>query len=505
MSPADDDLYPATPDPGGVSIKVLVPQAIERRWGALLNPNDRAVFLRIQDMTVQWGFDHIDTTIGEIVDGRTSGKGQWNTPPIGIGRTTVKACLAKLVDLGIVNQTLRYDQKTGCMIGLKLSVNVELVLAPWEITAVPPTIPTPKRLNAGVVATRPTLGQETTDPWSPRDRPLVATRPHNTDTYTSTFTDTSHHGAAAPVTAAAVPATLFDDGFSEDEFSEDERAGQIEMPFAESQLNKARAEKSDEPSVREIVEAHRAAAAKKVATRLQSAINRVNCAAPLPPGQKSSTIAGVIRGADLELVWGVAWADAFRDETRPPLWSKQERGQAMALFARWPKVNGAFCDFLTFAVTNWRPVTGKLSGLHTPPPTLPKIGFLGAFFEHFHNEFMTKARARALDDLSLSQVEELVAKGYSQDNAIQIVAEAKVRAAAEREAARLPKARVRTRPAPVAPAPLQPVATERGLPRGEEKPTSVARQLLARTGMSAADADRAFFGKATTNNGETNS
>lgn len=481
MSPANEPPYAAS---GGMIERVQAYQAVVRRWSKVLDAQSQLMLLHLVDMTIGWGQTEVATTVRQLCDGRR-GRGEWEKGGFGFGRSAAFKALDTLREWSLIETRNRTNPENGVIEGLMIRVDADILLQPWEITAMPPVIREPKRLKSDPSATRMGVVRNTDGGSSSGGRTPSVRQPHNTDTFTSNLTDTFNDGATsanASVTgsATASPEARF--------------APQSDLFVSDEPEVEAAPEKIERVSAREAAARSMAKSGARRATVLQETIKRVNRAIPLPKDRKTSKLAGIIKADDLETVWQATWHDAFRDEDMPCVWSKQERGQAMLLFGRWPRradgtrPNGDFSDFLIYAVTEWRSITARLSNLRRPAPVLPTVGFLQAFFDHFQECYLTQSRRKVLTRLDIDEVEELTAKGMSHAAALETIARRKVqqvsRAAAPRQKpAPLPAARPRARP------PVQPVATESGLPAETAKPTRVTRHVEVKRSAAEIEAD----------------
>jgi hypothetical protein len=122
-----------------------------------------------------------------------------------------------------------------------------------------------------------------------------------------------------------------------------------------------------------------------------------------------------------------------------------------------------------------------------PPPEQPSVQFMDGFAQRFEDAWAGRKKRKALSSGDLTLLEEYRLKGYSDDEAIAMLVDRRV-ANTLRDR---PQPRVRERTRPQSPK-VQPVATERDLPRDDLAPTPVARKFGGGRGQAAAE--EALFG-----------
>lgn len=480
-----DHPFPAdkADQPAGVSAKLLVPQAIERRWTLVLNLHEIRLLQRLCDLTVQWREPYIDTTMKQIVEGR-AGRGERHMGPLGFGRTTADKALATLAERGLVEASTLINTTTGAWVGQRFRPNVALILKPWEIEAVPPTHAVPKRLKDMPLDTRKGSSREMGREFLAGEKTLPASREHNTERHTDTYTGNFHDPADAGLVAGK-PApdrlSVFEGFEGKDQFPL--------MPLPENKtMRKSRPEKSEgitsakgsAEKVRARLEAISDRSAEHRATALQLAAERIRAARPWVKGE---TAKDAIRSGDIWTVWKCVWIATAPDSREPSPWTKADYGIAKDLFRRWPhhndgtKPNGEFDDFLTWVVTDWGSLSSKMFGWMKDRPRQPSLRILVKFLDRFEDAFVERDRMKAASRLDIDEVTELRLKGMSYDQAITAVVQRKVRGAARKLAAQSPKGPPPARARETF-RPLRPVAPKSDISKGEAPPMSVRQQQM---------------------------
>jgi hypothetical protein len=462
-------------DGRGILDRIRVYQAVNRRWAGVVTSSEFIVLSRIVDMTVGWNEDVIDTSVGQLADGR-HGEGEWRLEKLPIGRSAVKTALNGLRNHRLIETRQRHHRQTGAIEGLKVTVNKDLILKGPNATATLSHVGTPKRLKTAQVDIRPGVGHNSTGGRSETNQGSVEIRPHNTGRDTSTYTGIFHEGSAiaSPAGADAPASPAFDD------FSSGDQLPLMPLPENET-MRKSRPEKSEgiTPSkgAAEKIQAEMQAIGDRNAggraTALQKAADRVRSAVPLMPGKKARR-GETVQAEDLWTIWKATYAAAAPDGREPLEWTKKERGLCLDLFRRWPhrqdgaKPNGEFDDFLAWVIAEWRSIASKHLGWMDATPKTPNINILHRWFDRFEGAFVERDRMKAASRLDIDEVTELNLRGMSYDQAITAVVQRRLRGAAKKLVASQPKApppaRARTplrAPRPVAPKPDMPKREDR--------------------------------------------
>lgn len=459
MFPTDRD--PLTPEDGGLLERIQVYQAVVRRWSRVLgSANATMVLMHLVDQTCGWGRACVDTTAKRIAEGGEAGtKAEWIVGPTCLSVATVERCLAQLRENNLIRTEKVHHPGTRSILGLRIWLNTPVILEPVNMAA--PDFRTPKRLKTMPPHSEGTLPSHRGDPSLTVMAPFPHSEGPNKDTYTSNLTGNFTGRASGPPDLG-----LFNEGAEEEE-------------------DKAVAAPAAPVSVREAVASQQAKSTARRVSELQAARDRIRAALPWAKDR-----VGRVRAEDLWTVWHASYIEGLPYDDAPADWSKADRGTAMQLFARWTvkrdgeKPNGEFDEFLTWIVAEWRSVMSDKFGWMKSPsaPQVPNIRFVSRFFPEFEEGWVVRGRKKVLTRLDLSEFDELRAKGFSEDRALEEIAKRKMakhkRAAPVVSPRPLPVARPRTRP-------LQPVATESGLTPDMAQPTNVVRQQIAKKDPAA--------------------
>jgi|GEM_PF-2265946 len=165
------------------------------------------------------------------------------------------------------------------------------------------------------------------------------------------------------------------------------------------------------------------------AARVRARVAEAAAASTAARATKMTKASLTASAAAAEAVWREAIREAFPG-VPVPAWGARERGQAINALKLWHRSGVTFNDLLDWTARNWPAIMRKQFKWMTksPPPDVPTISFVHAFLDQFKECHASGKLEEWLDKADRTEIEKIMARGVTYDEAMHELAKRKVAA-----------------------------------------------------------------------------